>query len=255
MEIDMKRVQLVVAYDGTDFCGWQVQNNGRTVEGELNKALSEFLGEDIHVIGASRTDSGVHGLGNIAVFDTESRIPGDKFFFILNQRLPEDVSIREAKEVPPDFHPRHVNSRKTYEYRILNAGSPVPMRRRYTWHIPKKLDVEAMQKAAGYLTGEHDFASFCAAGSQAQTTVREIYSCEVRSDGEEIVIRVTGAGFLYNMVRIIAGTLSEIGKGFYPPEKMKDIIEARDRTAAGATAPPQGLTLVRIEMEEQDDLF
>ena len=247
----MKRVELIVAYDGTDFCGWQVQNNGRTVEGELNKVLSDFLEEDIHVIGASRTDSGVHGLGNIAVFDTESKIPGDKFFFILNQRLPEDVSIRGAREVPPDFHPRHVNSRKTYEYRILNAVGPVPTRRRYTWHIPKKLDVEAMQEAAGYLVGIHDFASFCAAGSQAQTTVREIYGCKVSADGEEIVIRVTGAGFLYNMVRIIAGTLSEIGKGFYPPGEMKNIIEARDRTAAGATAPPHGLTLVEIRMEEQ----
>lgn len=249
MESIMKRIQLTVAYDGTDFCGWQVQNNGRTVEGELNKVLSDFLGEDIHVTGASRTDSGVHGMGNIAVFDTESKIPGDKFFFILNQRLPEDVSIREAKEVQPDFHPRHVNSRKTYEYRILNSTGPIPTRRKYTWHIPKKLNVEAMQEAAKYLIGRHDFASFCAAGSQAQTTVREIYNCEVCADGEEIVIRVTGAGFLYNMVRIIAGTLSEIGKGFYPSEKMKGIIEACDRTAAGATAPPQGLTLIEIQME------
>lgn len=246
----MKRVLLVVAYDGTDLCGWQIQNNGRTVEGELNKALSDFLGEDIHVIGASRTDSGVHGMGNIAVFDTESQIPGDKFLFILNQRLPEDISIREAKEVQPDFHPRHVRSRKTYEYRILNANSPVPVRRKYTWHIPKKLDVQKMQEASRYLIGEHDFASFCAAGSQAQTTIREIYDCDVIPDGEEIVIRVTGAGFLYNMVRIIAGTLSEIGKGFYPPEKMKEIIEARERKAAGATAPPQGLTLMKIELEE-----
>lgn len=245
----MKRIQLTVAYDGTDFCGWQVQNNGRTVEGVLNEVLSEFLQEEIRVIGASRTDSGVHGMGNIAVFDTKSSIPGDKFIYILNQKLPEDVSVRDSREVPDDFHPRHTNSRKTYEYRILNANSPVPVRRKYTWMIPKKLDLEAMRKAAAYVQGEHDFASFCAAGSQAQTTVRTVYSCEVCAEGEEVVIRITGAGFLYNMVRILAGTLAEIGKGFYPPEQMEEIIKACDRTKAGATAPPQGLTLVGIEFE------
>jgi tRNA pseudouridine38-40 synthase len=245
----MKRIQLTVAYDGTDFCGWQVQNNGRTVEGVLNEVLSDFLGEEIRVIGASRTDSGVHGMGNLAIFDTQSTIPGDKFIYILNQRLPDDVSIRKSQEVAADFHPRHVNSRKTYEYRILNAASPNPVRRKYTWLIPKKLDVKAMQRAAQYVPGEHDFASFCAAGSQAQTTVRTVYSCDVREEGEEIVIRVTGAGFLYNMVRILAGTLAEIGKGFYPPEQMQEILEACDRTKAGATAPPQGLMLMGIELE------
>lgn len=243
----MKRIRLTVAYDGTFFCGWQVQNNGRTVEGVLNEVLSEFLGEEIRVIGASRTDSGVHSLGNIAVFDTESQIPGDRYLYILNQRLPEDVSVRDSGEVAPDFHPRHRHSRKTYEYRILNSRSPNPVRRNYTWLVQKPLDTAAMACAAALVPGKRDFASFCAAGSQAQTTVREVYSCKVSVEGEEVVIRVTGEGFLYNMVRILAGTLVEIGKGFYPLEEMAEIIMARDRRRAGATAPPQGLTLVGIE--------
>lgn len=244
-----RRVCLRVAYDGTDYCGWQVQKNGKTIEGELNRALSELTGEEIQVIGASRTDTGVHGLCNVAVFDTCSRIPGEKFSYALNQRLPEDIRVRDSKEVPGDFHPRRCRSRKTYEYHIYNAAFPDPLKRLYSYFTYIPLEEEKMRRAAAYLVGEHDFASFCSAGSQAETTVRTIFSLDVEREGEEIVIRVTGSGFLYNMVRIIAGTLMEAGSGRMEPEKMPEILRARDRAAAGPTAPACGLVLKELEIE------
>lgn len=249
---EKKRVCLRVAYDGTAYCGWQVQKNGRTIEGELNRALFELTGEKIQVIGASRTDAGVHGLCNVAVFDTLSRIPGEKFSYALNQRLPEDIRVRESKEVSPDFHPRHCKSRKTYEYHILNAAFPDPVKRLYSHFTYVPLDTERMQKAAEYFIGKHDFASFCSVGSQAETTVRTIYGLTVERKGEEIVIRVTGGGFLYNMVRIIAGTLMEVGCGRMEPEEMEEILAAKDRAAAGPTAPACGLMLTELCYEEAD---
>lgn len=249
---EKKRVCLRVAYDGTAYCGWQVQKNGRTIEGELNRALFELTGEKIQVIGASRTDAGVHGLCNVAVFDTLSRIPGEKFSYALNQRLPEDIRVRESKEVSPDFHPRHCKSRKTYEYHILNADFPNPVKRLYAHFTYVPLDTERMRRAAEYFIGEHDFASFCSVGSQAETTVRTIYGLTVERKGEEIVIRVTGGGFLYNMVRIIAGTLMEVGCGRMEPEEVEEILAAKDRAAAGPTAPACGLMLTELCYEEAD---
>ncbi len=246
----MKRVMMRVAYDGTDYCGWQFQPGAPTVEGVLNQALSELLGETIVVTGASRTDSGVHALGNVAVFDTETRIPPEKISYALNQRLPEDIVVQESGEVAPDFHPRHCNSTKTYEYRILNREFPLPTERRDSYFTYRKLDVKIMQDAAKYVIGTHDFASFCSAHAQTETTVRTVYDCTVKQTGDMICIRVTGAGFLYNMVRIIAGTLLEIGCGARKPEEMKDIIAACDRSAAGPTAPAHGLTMIGIEFEK-----
>lgn len=243
----MKRIKLVVAYDGTDYNGWQLQPGVRTIEGELNRCLSSLLSEKIQVIGASRTDSGVHALCNVAVFDTESRIPGEKIAYALNQRLPQDIRIRESCEVERDFHPRHCNSRKTYEYRILNAPFPLPTRRLYTYFTYVPLDTELMKRAASYLTGEHDFRSFCCASAVVETTVRTILDISIEKEKDEISIRVCGTGFLYNMVRIIAGTLIEVGRGNCPPERMKDILEAKDRQAAGPTAPACGLTLIGYE--------
>lgn len=246
----MKRVMLTIAYDGTAYCGWQLQPGKETIEGVLNRCLSELTGEPIQVIGASRTDSGVHALGNVAVFDTESRIPADKFSYALNQRLPEDIRIQGSEEVAADFHPRHCASRKTYEYRILNAPFPQPTRRLYAHFTYVPLDIDLMRQGAAYLVGEHDFKSFCSVDTQAQTTVRRIDAVDVDRQGEEIVIRVAGRGFLYNMVRIIAGTLMEVGRGRIPPEAVKEILEARDRQAAGGTAPACGLTLVGYEFLE-----
>lgn len=249
----MKRVMLTVAYDGTAYCGWQIQPGKKTIEGVLHHCISELTGEAVEVIGASRTDSGVHALGNIAVFDTNSPIPAEKFSYALNQRLPEDIRIREAKEVDQAFHPRHCESRKTYEYRIYNGPFPLPTRRLYTHFTYVPLNTEWMRQGAVFLVGEHDFKSFCSADTQAKTTVRRIDSIEVREEGaaqpdREIVIRVTGRGFLYNMVRIIAGTLMEVGRGKMPPERVNEILAACDRQTAGPTAPACGLTLVGYEI-------
>ncbi len=245
----MKRIGLVVAYDGTNYCGWQIQPNGITIQGELNRCLSELLGEEIETIGASRTDAGVHAMGNVAVFDTNTRMPGEKISYALNQRLPEDIRIQLSEEMPPDFHPRYCDSVKTYEYRILNRRFPVPTERLYSYFYHYKLDVEKMRAATSYLIGRHDFASFCGSGAQVKSTVRTIRSIEVERYEDMITIRISGEGFLYNMVRIIAGTLIEIGNGQYPPERMKKILDACDREAAGPTAPAKGLTLLGIQFE------
>lgn len=248
---EKRRICLTVAYDGTAYHGFQVQKNGNTIESELNRAISELTGEEIQVSGASRTDAGVHGLCNLAVFDTFFRIDAEKFSYALNQRLPEDIRVRASREVAAGFHPRRCKSRKTYEYHILNAAFPDPVKRLYSYFTYTPLDVEKMRQAAAYLTGEHDFASFCSAGSRAETTVRTIYDLTVEKNGEEIVIRVSGSGFLYNMVRIIAGTLMEAGYGRMAPEKMREILAARDRRAAGPTAPSCGLVLTEIQIEDE----
>ena len=243
----MKRVMLTVAYDGTNYHGWQIQPNKETIEGILNGCLSALLGEKIEVVGASRTDSGVHAMGNVAVFDTESPIPADKISYALNRMLPEDIRIQKSEEAAPDFHPRHCVSRKTYEYRIYCAPFPMPTKRLYTHFTYVPMNVDLMRQAIGYLVGEHDFKSFCSTDAQVETTVRQVDSIEVLVEGREIVIRISGRGFLYNMVRIIAGTLMEIGRGHISPEEMVKILKARDRQAAGPTAPACGLTLIKIE--------
>lgn len=245
--MEKKRVRLTVAYDGTNYHGWQIQNNGITIESELNRTLSDLLREEIAVIGASRTDSGVHALGNIAVFDTANRMPAEKISYALNQRLPEDIRIQKSEEVDADWHPRHCESRKTYEYRIYRAQFPMPVKRLYSFFTYHSLDVEKMQQAANYLVGEHDFKSFCQTGAQVESTVRTLYTCEVEEQGADLVIRVCGSGFLYNMVRIIAGTLMEVGQGKKTPEEMENILTALDRSAAGPTAPAHGLMLVKYD--------
>lgn len=248
MEEKKKRVLLEVAYDGTAYHGWQLQPESITVEKVLNDTLSALLKEDIKVIGASRTDAGVHAYGNIAVFDTVARIPAEKISYALNQKLPEDIRIQKSEEVASDFHPRKCDSRKTYEYRILNTEFPIPTKRLYAHWTYVPLDAGKMQEAAKVLIGEHDFTSFCSIHSQAESPVRTIYDLAVRREGEhEIVIRVTGNGFLYNMVRIIAGTLMEAGRGRLCATDVKAILEAKDRSKAGPTAPACGLTLVKYE--------
>lgn len=247
----MKRIKLVVAYDGTNYCGWQLQPNGITIEEVLNGALSELLGEEIKVTGASRTDSGVHSLGNVAVFDTNTRIPPEKLCYALNQRLPEDIVVQSSCEAPMDFHPRRCYSEKTYEYRILNRKIPMPTLRRDTYFFYRDLNVENMREAAEYLVGKHDFKSFCTAKAEVDDTVREILSCTVEKSLEDIItIRVTGTGFLYHMVRIIAGTLLSVGTGEIAPDTIPDILERRERAAAGPTAPAHGLTMIGIKYKE-----
>lgn len=277
----MRRIRIVVAYDGTNYCGWQIQPNGITIEEILNRQISKLTGEDIRIIGASRTDSGVHALGNVAVFDTESRIPGDRFAYALNQKMPEDIVIVRSDEVSLDWHPRYQDEiSKTYEYHIYNAKVRNPLKSRYSTFVSFDLDVEKMREGAKYILGEHDFASFCNVRTNAKDTVRTVHEITIAEtpvdmpqalntghegelntvhvnrrntnpeNGKEIVIRVTGNGFLYNMVRIIAGTLIRVGRGFYEPEKIRDILEAKEHTSEGITAPPNGLVLVSIDYPE-----
>ena len=258
---------LTVAYDGTDYCGWQIQPDVPTIEAVLNEELSRLLDEDIKVIGASRTDAGVHAEGAICVFDTESRIPGEKFSYALNQSLPDDIVIRKSEEVASDFHPRKCECRKTYRYSIWHDEFPMPTISRYTHFVHYPIDIDAMKKAAAYFVGEHDFAGFCSAAADVESTVRTIYGVEVRvadNSGKSgtkscqkepsllttlgrIDIYVTGNGFLYNMVRIIAGTLIEVGCGKIDPDDIPGIIASCDRSRAGNTAPAKGLTLIGYE--------
>ena len=255
----MKRILLRVAYDGTAYHGWQVQPGAVTIEGVLNEKLSKLTGEEITVIGASRTDAGVHAKGNVAVFDTESSIPAERFSYALNTLLPEDISCNESFEVPPGFHPRKTDTEKTYEYTILNTEFPVPGRRNYTWHVKPQLDVDKMRAAASVLIGPHDFRGFCSARTQADSTVRTIYSISVfeeNTNGREIKIVVCGDGFLYNMVRIIAGTLANAGgMGKLTPEDVAYALETKNRSLAGLTAPPQGLCLADIYFPELEEAY
>lgn len=280
---------LTVAFDGTDYAGWQIQPNKETIEGVLNRELSRLLNEDIKVIGASRTDSGVHAEGAVCVFDTESRIPGEKFSYAINQTLPQDIRVRNSKEVDLSFHPRRVNSRKTYRYRIRHDEFINPLDARYSHHVYTKLDIDAMMEACDYIKGKHDFKSFCSAHAEVESTERTVYDLHIEvtpdkkllqmsgllksgngsnsnSDnseaGYEIVdprktpgiidIYVTGNGFLYNMVRIIAGTLIDVGQGKIAPSDIPSILESCDRENAGPTAPAKGLTLMGYKMTGAD---
>ena len=240
----VKRILLTVAYDGTRYSGFARQENRETIAGTLETVLSELTGETVEITGASRTDAGVHAYGNLAVFDTSSVIPVERFARILNDRLPEDIRITSSEEASGDYDPRKTGRIKTYEYRIFNGELRDPMLRLYTYRYPFPLDVDAMNKAAAFLVGEHDFTSFCNPDTQALTRVRNITACSVRRDGEMVIITVSGEGFLYNMVRIIAGTLMETGRGLRSISDIPRILDAKDRREAGFTAPPEGHFLI-----------
>ena len=243
----MKRFLLVTAYDGTNYSGYQIQPGQPTIEGILNKALSEFLNEDIKTIGASRTDAGVHSYGNIAVFDSNTTIPAEKISYALNTRLPADIRVVKSFEVREDFHPRRDVTDKTYEYRITFGEFELPTERLYSYHIRHDIDVSKMKKAAAYIEGEHDFTSFCSAKTDKEDKVRTVYEILIElKDENSLTISVRGNGFLYNMVRIIAGTLVKAGEGKILPESIPEIIETRDRSKAGPTLPAKGLFLKEI---------
>ncbi len=254
----MKRYRLTVAYDGTAYHGWQEQANSITIESVLNETLSAVLKEEIHVIGASRTDAGVHAYGNVAVFDSDTRIPGEKIAYAVNPYLPSDIRIMRSEEVPADFHPRFTDSVKTYEYHIYQGRIMPPTRRLYAHQVPVPLNLETMAEACRYIIGTHDFNCFCAAKAQVNSTVRTVLDVQVQAGKsgaeEEIVIVVKGEGFLYNMVRIIVGTLLKVGVGAYPPEHVKEIIGSKDRREAGETVPAKGLFLREIRYRENNEL-
>jgi tRNA pseudouridine38-40 synthase len=188
-------------------------------------------------------------MGNVAVFDTETTIPPERIAMSLNQRLPEDIVIVKSEEVAADFHPRYCNCSKTYEYHIINTRIPIPTKRLTNYFVSYNLNIDDMRKAATYLVGEHDFASFCNVRTNVESTVRTVTALDILQNGNEITVRITGNGFLYNMVRIIVGTLIRVGRGFYKPEQVKEILEAKERTAAGVTAPAHGLMLMQIDYE------
>lgn len=250
----MRRIRLVVAYDGTNYSGWQMQNNAVTIEGELRKGLRNLLGEEIELIGASRTDAGVHAMGNLAVFDTESQIPEDKFAIALNHFLPEDIRVQCSDEVSLEYHPRYQKTEKTYEYTVLNTKIALPAWRLYSYHVYQNLNVGEIKKAAQILEGEHDFSAFCSAGSQVKSKVRTIYEVSIHEEpivaengGKIIRFRVRGNGFLYNMVRIVVGTLLEVGMERRTVESVREALVTGKRQKAGPTAPPQGLVLLKIQ--------
>lgn len=242
----MKRILLTISYDGTNYSGWQKQKNAVTVQGEFDKACSTLFKTDIESIGASRTDAGVHALGQRAVIDVDTSIPAEKIPLALNPLLPDDIVVTHAEEVGADFNPRFKALKKTYEYSIYNAPFRNPIYRNYSEYVRYELDLDSMRTACEAFVGEHDFRAFCASGNSSKTTVRTIYSLDIEKDGDFIKIRVTGNGFLYNMVRIIAGTLIYVGEGRIAPDDLPEIIASGDRRKAGKTAGPSGLVLVKI---------
>lgn len=245
----MNRVLLFCEYDGTGFVGYQIQNNGRSVQEVLQKALSELYKTDIKITGCSRTDSGVHAAEHASSYDAPFIIPEDKIPLALNALLPDDVAVKKAVYVDDDFSARFSCKGKTYCYRIYCSPVRSPLRARYSYYSSYECDVERMKEAASYFAGEHDFEAFCAAGGSQETTVRRLTGVTVgrdKNDPSMIEIRVTGEAFLYNMVRIIAGTLYYVGTGKIEPSDIPSIIENRDRSKAGKTLPPEGLTLEHV---------
>lgn len=243
----MPRIRLTIEYDGTRYVGWQVQNNGPSIQDQLQKATSELLQSAIHVTAAGRTDSGVHALGQVVHFDAPRSLPMKAYELGLNSLLPEDIGVVSAEEVSAEFDARRWAMGKHYNYRINNRRPRSPMKRWTQWHVFQPLDVEAMQSASKHLLGQHDFQSFRAADCQANTTVRKLTRVDVSGQpGQEIVVDVEGTAFLKHMVRNIVGSLVEVGKGKEPPVWIAQVLASKDRSLAGVTAPPHGLTLMKV---------
>ena len=244
----MRRIKLVVAYDGTNYCGWQVQPNGPSIQSTLQAAIEDLVGEKIMLTGASRTDSGVHALGQVAVFDTTKENIADwKFAMAINQRLPGDIVVQESVDVPLEFHPRYCDTIKTYKYKILNRRFALPNERLDSYFVPRKIDLEAMIDASKVLIGKHDFHNFCSVKTDVENTERTIFSLNFTREEDMITMTITGDGFLYNMVRIITGALLKVGYGQKTKEELVCALESKDRLLAGPTAPARGLTLVEIK--------
>lgn len=257
-EDTVRNLMMIIGYDGTGYAGFQVQPQVDTVQGRLEQAIEKLTGEQIKVHGSGRTDAGVHARAQVAHFHTESKIPAERWCLALNSRLPDDIVVYEVREVPLAFHSRRSAKRKTYHYCIQQSKFPTWMYGRDRIHIPQRLDYKKMQQGLTAVVGEHDFTSFCSTRTDKVDHVRHIYQAELEwvpepLPGDEsagvLILKITGNGFLYNMVRIIMGTLIQIGRGKRPPEDMKRILEARDRGAAGPTAVAHGLTLWQVEYD------
>jgi tRNA pseudouridine38-40 synthase len=247
----MRNLKLTVAYDGTDFAGWQIQPGAGTVQGTLASAIGRITGEKVLPQGSGRTDAGVHALAQVATFQTDSVIPAANFVIALNDLLPASIRVLSVEEVPADFHPRKSAEAKTYRYRIYREAICPPLLARYVWHYPYPLDENAVREAAPLVEGEHDFTSFAAVdperGREGISNVRRIFSSQWRRESCELIYEVRGNGFLHHMVRNLVGTFLLIGKGTLKPSDVTRILEGKDRSAAGATAPASGLYLVNVE--------
>lgn len=243
----MKRYKITVSYLGTNYCGWQTQKNGTSVQSVLENAFSKLFGAKTAVTGSGRTDAGVHALGQVAHFDAETSIPAEKIPFAINTMLPEDVRVLSCEEVLPDFHARFQAKEKTYVYKLYLSPHLNPLKNATAENVCVPLDFEKMEKAARFIEGTHDFRCFEASGSFVKDTVRTVEKVEIIKNGEDVEIRVTGNGFLYNMVRIIAGTLVDVGKGKIAANDVEDIIKSGDRVRAGKTLPAKGLTLYSVK--------
>ena len=249
-----RRIALRISYDGTAYAGWQTQSNAVAVQQVIEKALSKLSGGPVGIIGASRTDAGVHAQGQVAHFDTETRIPAEKFSYALNTMLPEDIRIVESWEAAPDFHARFGTAGKVYAYTFYNAPHASAMLSRFSAHCPVELDVERMNRAAQDIVGVHDFSAFMASGGTSKTFEREMKAAQVCRAGNQVCFMVWGTGFLYNMVRITAGTLALIGQGKLPEDALARAIASHERLDLGYTAPAKGLTLMRVLYPGQDEL-
>lgn len=242
----MKNIKLTIEYDGTEYCGWQRQQNGLSIQQVIEEGLERITGDQITITGSGRTDSGVHARGQVANFFTNASIPAERFSYALNSVLPRDIRIVDSEEVSPDFHARYSAKGKRYRYAILLNPHGTAIGHRYYYHIRQSLDVDKMAQACRDLIGTYDFKAFQAYGSSVKTTERTIYTAEFDTKMPYVNFIIEGNGFLYNMVRIIVGTLIEIGAGKKEPEDMKKIILSKDRNFAGPTAPPQGLFLDKV---------
>ena len=245
----MRNIKLTIEYDGKEFNGWQKQPNKLNIQGTIEQAIKSITGEDVELIASGRTDAGVHALGQVANFKTESQIPIEKFAIAINSRVKKSIVIKKAEEVDERFHSRLNCKKKTYRYVINNSAEGTAIYRNLETHIPQKLNVKKMEQAVKYFEGEHDFKAFKASGTSSKSSVRTIYEAKVYQKDERIYIELTGNGFLYNMVRIIAGTLVEVGMGKIEPERVKEIIELGKRENAGKTLPPNGLYLLNVIYE------
>ena len=243
----MRNIKLKIEYDGKDFNGWQKQPNKPNIQGEIERAIYNITKEEVDLIGSGRTDAGVHALGQVANFKTNSNIPIEKLALAINSQLKNSIIIKKAEEVDERFHSRYNAKHKTYRYIINNSPCGTAIYRNLEYCFPIKLDVSKMQEAAKYFEGEHDFKAFKSSGTSAKNSVRTIYNASVKQEGEKIIIELTGNGFLYNMVRIISGTLLDVGLQKIKPEEIKNIIEEKDRQKAGKTLPAHGLYLVEVK--------
>lgn len=242
----MKNVKLILEYDGTNYSGWQKQKNAIAIQQILEEKIEKITGEKIDLIGCSRTDSGVHAREYVCNFLTNTVIPSNRFFLVLNQKLPEDIVALNSEEVPLEFHSRYNSKGKIYSYTILNTMHRAVINRNYVYQYGYKINCELMREGAQYILGTHDFSSFKSKGSNAKTNIRTIKEIKIVEDNNKIIFYVAGNGFLYNMVRIIVGTLLKVGEGKIEPSNIKDILESKDRTKAGRVVPARGLCLEKV---------